>query len=97
VDASGYLYTIATVGMTLAPIRVAQTRSRMTALQHQQLLAQTKAFRNQECSGPENCRKGQHQKSKHLRPRLPQSQQDRLVNAVRIMFFAPYMPFPDSG
>jgi hypothetical protein len=30
-----------------APIRVAQTRLRMTALQHQRLLAQTKVFRNE--------------------------------------------------
>jgi hypothetical protein len=34
-------------------IGVAQARSRMTALQHQQLLAQTKVLRDQSRSGPE--------------------------------------------
>src|SRR5215469_1777713 len=49
-----------------APISVAQGRSRLTTLQHQQLLAETKVLRNQECSWPENCPNGRRQKSEHL-------------------------------
>jgi hypothetical protein len=37
----------------------------------QQLLTQTKVFRHQLRSGPENCRKGEHQKSEHWRHGLP--------------------------
>jgi integrase len=43
----------------------------MTALQHQQLLAQTKVFRNQLRPGPENCRNSQCQKPKYLRAPPP--------------------------
>jgi hypothetical protein len=60
-----------------APTRVAQTRPRMTALQHQPLLPRTKVFRNQQPSGPEDCRNGQYQKLETC-TRPPYFQQVRL-------------------